>query len=264
MQWYIVPCNGSKCHAEACDPPASGLVGYGEIVMKIPDLAPGNSALLVIDVINSCAQRKYEDLARNIHYDKIRRMIPALSAFITSYKQLGGRVILTTTVPWQESYLPENINELYRNNVDARYWSQDTTGHPERFYRIPTAGALVITKNSYDAFANEDLIRALKDMHVRDVIVAGIFGDGCVMASICGGFSKGYHLIIAKDLIETTDDAARQILQQQLKQRTWPLMYGMTIESQQILAAFSRGMPAVANSVAHRLTSASGDEGEVE
>jgi nicotinamidase-related amidase len=71
------------------------------------------------------------------------------------------------------------------------------------------------------------------------VIVAGVFGDGCVMASICGGFSKGYRLVIARDLIETTDDDARQALQEQLKQRTWPLMYGPTIDSQHILAAFS-------------------------
>jgi len=188
--------------------------------MIIPDLTPDNSALLVIDVITSCTHRKYEDLARNIHYNKIGQMIPTLSAFITSYKQLGGRVILTTTVPWQETYLPENINELYRNNAEARYWSQDSTGHAERFYQIPTDGALVFTKNSYDAFANEDLIHALVDMHIQYVIVAGVFGDGCVMASICGGFSKGYHLIIAKDLIETTDDEARQMLQQHLKQRT--------------------------------------------
>ena len=223
------------------------LGGYCEIIMLIPNLTLDNSALLVIDVINSCAQRKYEDSARNIHFNKIRQMVPALSAFITSFKQLGGRVILTTTVPWQESFLPGNINELYRNNAEARYWSQDTTGHAERFYQIPTDGALVITKNSYDAFGNEDLIHALEDMHVRYVVVAGVFGDGCVMASICCGFSKGYHLIIAKDLIETTDDDARQTLQQRLKQRTWPLMYGTTIESRQILAAFSPKKPGVAN-----------------
>jgi nicotinamidase-related amidase len=206
--------------------------------MIFPSLTLDNSALLVIDVINSCAHPEFEDPLRNIHFNKIRRMIPALSNFITSYKGLRGRIILTTTVPWQASYLPENINELYRNDEVARYWSQDTSGRAERFYQIPTEGALIFAKNSYDAFTNEDLIHALENMHVRYIIVAGIFGDGCVMSSICGGFSKGYHLIIAKDLIETTDDDERQMLQQQLKQRTWPLMYGMTIESQQILAAF--------------------------
>ncbi len=238
------------CSARPAAAAGSNPLGvYYEIIMIIPDLTPDNSALLVIDVINSCAQRKYEDPARDIHYRKIRQMIPALSAFINSYKQLGGRIILTTTVPWQEAYLAENINELYRNNAEARYWSQDTTGHAERFYRIPTGGARVFAKNSYDAFGNEDLTHALEDMHARYVIVTGIFGDGCVMASICGGFSKGYNLIIAKDLVETTDDEARQALQQLLKQRVWPLMYGTTISSQEILAAFSRRLPAAAHNL---------------
>ena len=58
-----------------------------------------NSALLVIDVVNSCADEKYEDQERDIHYGKIRKMVPSLSSFITSYKQLGGTVILVTTVP---------------------------------------------------------------------------------------------------------------------------------------------------------------------
>jgi nicotinamidase-related amidase len=208
--------------------------------MISPTLTLQNSVLLVIDVINACAQREYEDLARNIHYKKIRRMVPALSSFITSYRQLGGRVILTTTVPWQEPYLPENINELYRTNAQARYWSQDTSGRAEQFYAIPTDGASVITKNSYDAFTNRDLVEALEDLHIRYVLIAGVFGDGCVMASICGGFSMGYHMLMLKDLIETTDDKDRQAFQRYLKQRMWPLMYGTTVESQEVLAAFSK------------------------
>jgi len=34
-----------------------------------------NSALLVIDVINSCAAEDYEDPERDIHYGRIRRMV---------------------------------------------------------------------------------------------------------------------------------------------------------------------------------------------
>jgi nicotinamidase-related amidase len=211
--------------------------------MIIPVLTPQNSVLLVIDVINSCAARQYEDPARHIHYSRIRQMVPLLSNFILSWQGLGGRVILTTTVPWQEGRLPQNINELYRNNPQARYWSHDTSGQAERFYQIPTPGALVFAKDSYDAFTNAALVQALQEMHPRYIIVAGVFGDGCVMASICGGFSLGYHLVIAKDLIETTDDEARQMHQQHLKQSTWPLMYGTTIDSGQIWSAVSPAAP---------------------
>lgn len=222
------------------NPKNKSLRELSESAMIFPNLTSDNSVLLVIDVINSCAHRDYEDPVRGIHYNKIRGMVPALSTFISAYKQLGGKVILTTTVPWQEAFLAENINELYRNNEVARYWSDDTSGHAERFYEIPTEGAMVFTKNSYDAFTNENLVHTLEELHTRYIIMAGIFGDGCVMASICGGFSKGYHLIIARDLIETTDDESRQKLQTYLKERTWPLMYGATVESQQILAGFAR------------------------
>jgi nicotinamidase-related amidase len=208
--------------------------------MTLPNLTPRNSALLVIDVINSCAHREYEDPERNIHYSKIRQMVPALSAFLSSYKQLGGRVILTTTVPWQEPYLPENINALYRDNAEARYWSQDTTGRAESFYEIPTDGATVIVKNSYDVFTNRDLVNMLEELRIRYILVAGVFGDGCVMASICGGFSQGYHMVIVNDLIETTDDGDRQAFQRYLKQRMWPLMYGTIVKPQEVLAAFSQ------------------------
>lgn len=198
-----------------------------------------NSVLLVIDVINACASIEYEDPERRISYNKIRQMVPSLSEFITQFRRMGGRVILMATVPWQERYLPDNINELYRNNEKARYWSHDTAGHAEQFYGIPTDGASIFTKNTYDAFTNPELVQALRAAQVRYVIVTGVFGDGCVLATVCGGFSRGFHLIIAEDLVETTDDKERQAIQKYLKQRTWPLMYGMVVESRDILTALS-------------------------
>ncbi len=206
---------------------------------RFPNLTLENSVLLVIDVINSCAHPDYEDAERNIHFNKIRQIVPALSAFITSYRRLGGRVILTTTVPWREPFLAENINDLYRESEEARYWSQDESGRAELFYEIPTDAATVFAKNSYDAFTNEELVATLERINARYIIVAGVFGDGCVMASICGGFSKGYRFVIAEDLIETTDDEDRQQLQRLLKERTWPLMYGATVTAREILAALS-------------------------
>ncbi|HEY4977467.1 MAG TPA: isochorismatase family protein, partial [Gaiellaceae bacterium] len=145
--------------------------------MALPDLSPQNSVLLVIDVINSCAHPDYEDAERNIHFSKIRQMVPALTEFIGSYRRLGGRVVLTTTVPWREPFLAENINDLYRESEDARYWSSDESGRAELFYEIPTEGAMVFAKNTYDAFGDEELVSALATMSPRYVIFAGIFSD---------------------------------------------------------------------------------------
>jgi len=39
-----------------------------------------NTVLLVVDVINACAHVKYEKPDWNIHYRKIRQMVPSLGA----------------------------------------------------------------------------------------------------------------------------------------------------------------------------------------
>jgi len=64
--------------------------------------------------------------------------------------------------------------------------------------------------------------------------VSGVFSDGCVDATVKGGFSKGYNFLILKDLVETTDVKIRQDLQKLLKEYTWPAMFGKTIESKNI------------------------------
>ena len=198
-----------------------------------------NTALLVIDIINSCAHKNCEIPARGITFLKIRKMIPKLEKFIGDWREkIGGLIIFTNTVPWRKKYLPDNINELY-HDPKTRYYSKDTFGFPEKFYKIfPQKGDAVITKNSMDAFTNRKLEDILKKNKIRYLAVAGIFGDGCVLAVICGGFSRGYNFVILKDLIETTDIKIRQKLLKLLKEYTWPVMYGKTITSNEFLKAW--------------------------
>lgn len=47
-----------------------------------PKMNPDNVALLIIDVINSCAHDKCEIPQWNIHFTKIRKMVPRLSLAI--------------------------------------------------------------------------------------------------------------------------------------------------------------------------------------
>jgi nicotinamidase-related amidase len=201
---------------------------------------PGNTALLVVDVMNACAHERHEDPGRGIRFSRIRAMVPRLAAFVEAFRGLGGAVLLVKSVPWQERFLPDNLNELYREDAGARYWSADRSGHAEQLYGLPEEGAEVFTKCSYDAFTCAELVAALERRRIRYVIVAGVFGDGCVLATICGGFARGYRLVMAADLIETTDDPGRQAVQAHLKARTWPQMYGATLDGAEILRGLVR------------------------
>ncbi len=65
-----------------------------------------NSALLVIDVINSCAHEKCEIEKWNIRFSRIREMVPELIKFIDLYrKNIGGLISFANTVPWRKEYL---------------------------------------------------------------------------------------------------------------------------------------------------------------
>lgn len=187
-----------------------------------------STALLVVDVINSCAHEKCEIKKWNIKFTKIRKMVPKLIEFIDFYKDKGGEVIFVNTVPWTKKYLAKNLIELYKD-PNARYYTKDNSGFAEKFYLVKPKKDKIITKNSYDAFTNHNLKKLLKNK--KYVIITGIFGDGCVHSTIQGSFSAGYNLIILKDLIETTDVKRRQQMQKHLKNYTWPLMFGKTINS---------------------------------
>ena len=201
------------------------------------NLTKKNTALLVIDPVNACAHEKCETPEWNIHFSKIRKMIPKLDEFVKQYRrEFGGLVVITTITPWRKEHLSNNLNELY-TDPQAEYYSEDTTGFDEDFYTVkPEANDLVITKNTYDAFTNDDLVKELKIRGIQYIIVTGIFSDGCVLASVVSGFAKGFNFVIVKDLIETTDSQTRQELQRLLIEFTFPKLYGKTIESNELLS----------------------------
>jgi nicotinamidase-related amidase len=190
-----------------------------------------NTALLVIDVINQCCHPKYEIKKWNITFNKIRKMVPALRKFIPQYRNAGGQVIFVNCTPWKKKFLAKNIVELYKD-PKCRYYYTDKSSFSEEFFELePQKSDFIVTKNTYDAFTNPKLNKFLKKQKIKHVVVAGIFGDGCVLSTIQGGFSAGYNFIILKDLIETTDVEIRQKLQKLLKEYTWPVMFGKTINS---------------------------------
>jgi len=199
-----------------------------------------NTALLIIDIVNGCCHKNCEEQEIGISFVKIRKMVPKMIKLIGDFrKKVGGQVIFTKITPWTKKYLAPNIAELYDNEPRVSYYSDDTTGFSEEFYLLkPGKNDIVITKNTYDAFAGPELEKMLKEKNIRYLIITGVFTDGCVLATICGGFQKGFSFVILKDLVETTDVKKRQELQKYLIDYTFPVLYGKTMTSQEFLKAW--------------------------
>ena len=124
---------------------------------------PNKTALLVIDIVNSCCHEECEDPSIGITYSKIREMVDErLLKFIETYRnRVNKNVILMGLQPWTREYLPENIIRLYDENPEAAYYGEE--GFEEKFYRIePAETDFVTKKNTYDCFASPELIDYLE------------------------------------------------------------------------------------------------------
>lgn len=205
-----------------------------------PRMNKGNTALLIIDVVNSCCHKDSESPEWGIQFTKIRGMIPKLAKFIEQFrKEIGSQVFFVNITPWDKEHLAPNIIELYDNDPKTVYYSEDKTGFSEKFFELePAKEDIVITKNTYSAFANPEFEKMLKEKGIQYLIIVGVFTDGCVLTTICDGFTKGLNFIILKDLIETTDVKIRQELQKILVEYTFPILYGKTITSKELLESW--------------------------
>ena len=187
-------------------------------------------ALIVIDVVNGCCAKECETPDYGITFTKIREMVPRLEKFIGEYRERVNRnVFMVNLTPWTAEYLPENIRKLYENPEICYYGDG---GFEEEFYAIkPASSDKVITKNTYDAFMGTELDKLLRERGVREIVVAGVFTDGCVLSTIINGFSRGYNFTMLRDLVETTDLPVRRRLQEDLLEYTLPMQYGKVLLS---------------------------------
>ncbi len=195
-----------------------------------------NTALIIIDVVNSCVHEKCETPEWNIRFSKIREMVPKLKDFIEDYrKTVQGEVVFVNLSPWNKEHLRDNMNELY-TDPDVVYYSEDKTGFDEEFYQIkPKEGDIIITKNTYDAFSQTELEETLKKKGIQYLIMTGVFTGGCVLSTVVVGFSLGFNFVMLKDLIEATDSEENQRISKDLKNRVFPYLYGKTIDSKELL-----------------------------
>jgi nicotinamidase-related amidase len=191
-----------------------------------------NYPLIVIDVVKGCCNNQYEKPEWDIHFKKIRKMLPHLNTYVKKHRDNGGQIIWITPTPWTKANLPNNINKLYHENPDATFYVED---HIDEYNEFPESievdeRDIVLEKNNYSAFTNPKLSEYLDDAY----LIAGVYADGCVNATIVEGWSKGYFTYILGDLVEAMDSERKQNQKTQLLKYGWPYMYGHVINSKDL------------------------------
>jgi len=193
-----------------------------------------NTALIIIDIVNSTCSEECETAEYGITFGKIREMVPRLERFVEEYREkFNQNVYFVNLTPWTKEFLPENIQKLYED-PEVEYYGEG--GFEEEFYVLhPQTTDMVITKNTYDTFANPEFENGLRERGIENLVIAGVFTDGCVLATIVNGFSRGYNFVVLRDMVETTDLPVRQGLQKDLLEYTLPAQYGKVMTGEEFL-----------------------------
>jgi len=63
----------------------------------------------------------------------------------------------------------------------------------------PAPGETVIIKNDATAFCERDLLPALRKADIEWLIVAGVWTEACVAASVRDAIAEGFHVLLVKD-----------------------------------------------------------------
>jgi len=64
---------------------------------------------------------------------------------------------------------------------------------------MPAPGETVIIKNDASAFCEGDLLPAVRQARIEWLIVAGVWSEACVAASVRDAIASGFHVLLVKD-----------------------------------------------------------------
>ncbi len=88
------------------------------------------------------------------------------------------------------------ISNLFRNQA-AVAGSDGARLDP----RLTVKGNTIFLKDKPDAFTNPALDAYLRDRRINTLIVAGVFADQCVLATVQGALNRGYKVTVLKEAV---------------------------------------------------------------
>lgn len=149
---------------------------------------PTTMALIVIDMMNIWTMANGPKVRR-----AARAMLPALARMVQRARDAKAPVI----------YANDNFGR-WRSNMPALV-EQSRRSHPDSQAIVeaiaPVATDYVVLKPEHSAFYATPLEPLLKALHTRHVVLAGVSGDQCVLATAGDALLRDLDVTIPRDTI---------------------------------------------------------------
>jgi ureidoacrylate peracid hydrolase len=161
-------------------------------------VAPGNAALIVVDVQNDfCAEEGVFGKTGN-DLSMVREMLPRLKLLIEGARSAGVPVIFVQAI-YDPLYLPAVWYERNaRLNFEVPRCLSNSWGAD--FYEVaPLKRETVVRKHRYSAFVDTNLDLILRSRQIQTVIVTGVATNICVESTSRDAFMRDYYVALVDD-----------------------------------------------------------------
>lgn len=206
-------------------------------------LAPGQAALLVIDVQNDFCHEQGAYFARlgDADLGGIQAAVGAMEGLIDVARRVRVPVVFIRAI-YDPIYLSgPTLDRRARRGIAMLRCLDGTWG--AEFYRLaPGAGEPVITKHRYSGFVGTDLDVLLRSWRVATVITVGIAADVCVASTARDAFMRDYYVVVPEDCTASVRPEFYRAALGDIERN-----FGVVVPSQTILEAWVGG-PAPAAS----------------
>lgn len=162
-------------------------------------LRPRETAILVVDVQKSEIEPSLLEAWPEYGPALRERLLPALVRLLAAGRAAGAEVVYTVieslTLDGRDRGLDHKLSDIHvpRGSPLARVLPEVA----------PLGDEIVLPKTSSGVFNSTNLDYVLRNLGIRNVVVAGLLTDQCVDMAVRDGADRGYYMVCAADACAT-------------------------------------------------------------
>jgi len=196
-------------------------------------VAPGHTAILVIDVQNDFCHSEGVQGKRGLATAHAKEMVPRLSQFLDGARECGVLIIFVRTLHTEWSASPVSMEPQMQFPEDLRLLCVESTWGAEFYEVTPRNGEVVVTKYRYNSFQGTDLELILRCKGIRTVILTGVATPVCVESTGRDAYMKEFFVVLNKDCV-----AARSLEEHNSAISNVSKYFGVVATSKEIISAW--------------------------
>ncbi|KAI1813896.1 Isochorismatase-like protein [Poronia punctata] len=178
------------------------------------------TALLVIDM-----QVYFEPMTRTA--------LPNIQKLISAFKSTSSTIIFTpnTATLTKNSFANPSPNQIVRKwGPENSIASGSDEWRIQKSMPTSTSTAIIVAKNTYDAFINTNLTEIMESKGIERVVVCGVMANCCCDTTARSAFNRGYETWLVGDACgSTSEESHRRALE------GYDYGYGPVMTTQQVL-----------------------------